>query len=71
MSTTDEQWNARPMRLAVLLAAALTAACTGAGAVEEQPEISDDIDDYKRSPCACVEVEQLYPEGWNDWMLGG
>lgn len=41
------------------------------GSTEEQhPEIGRDRDDYKRSPCACLEVEQQYPEGWDDWLKG-
>ncbi|MEQ8832163.1 MAG: hypothetical protein RLW87_20315 [Alphaproteobacteria bacterium] len=54
-----------------LLAIAGLAACSPLGSTEEdQPEIGSSIDDYKRSPCACLEIEQEGRAGWERLLPG-
>ncbi len=48
----------------------LLAGCSSSGTVEEQPEIDSSVNGYKRSPCACLPVEQSYPPGWTQEWLG-
>ena len=36
---------------------------------ENQPEIGTATDKYKRSPCACIEIEQHYPPGWHERLV--
>ena len=53
------------LALALLLAAPLS----GCGLIqteEKSPGIGSGTDQLKKSPCACVDIEQRYPPGWRD-----
>ena len=62
---TDELHRIHRRLVGSLLLCVFLSACgAGGSTVEEQPEIDRSVNGYKRSPCACIEIRQEYPEGW-------
>jgi len=51
------------LKILVLLVVTLTVSACGSDTLPEPVGIGEAIDDLKRSPCACLEVEQDY----SDW----
>lgn len=47
----------------------LLGACSGTE-TEKPVGIGSEANEMKRSPCACIEIQQIYPEGYRDSLRG-
>lgn len=54
-------------RLFLMAFVALTLSACGSTTVPEPVGIGSDIDELKKSPCACIEI----PQNYNEWSVQG